>query len=109
MTDCDEDPHINPCDLPNFSTQDFAPFTFTFHTDLYEEQGAYAYKHGSFLFLVGSSIMSDDATDSESADDADTDDESDGDDESPHALDVLRTIRMAAEIVMLVARLVGVR
>jgi len=35
--------------------------------------------------------------------------ESDGDDESPHTLDVLRAIRMTAEIVMLVERLVGVR
>jgi len=31
------------------------------------------------------------------------------DDESPHTLDVLRAIRMTAEIVMLVERLVGVR
>jgi hypothetical protein len=53
--------------------------------------------------------MSDDDTDSESATDADTEDESDGDDESPHTLAVLRTIKMTAEIVMLVARLVGVR
>lgn len=54
--------------------------------------------------------MSDDDTDFESAADADTDDgESDGDDGSPHTLDVLRAIKMAAEIVMLVARLVGVR
>ena len=42
-------------------------------------------------------------------DDGDDGDKSHGDDESPHALDVLRAIRMAAEIVMLVARLVGVR
>ena len=45
---------------------------------------------------------------SDNHDDGDEDD-SDGDDESPHTLDVLRAIRMTAEIVMLVARLVGVR
>ena len=54
--------------------------------------------------------MSDNDIENESTDDADTDDdESDGDEESPHTLDVLRAIRMTAEIVMLVARLVGVR
>lgn len=54
--------------------------------------------------------MSDTHTDSESAADADADeDESDGDDGSPRTLAVLRTIKMTAEIVMLVARLVGVR
>ncbi|WP_283402438.1 hypothetical protein [Halorubrum sp. DM2] len=54
--------------------------------------------------------MSDTPTDSESATDADADDDkSDGDDGSPHTLDVLRTIKMTAEIVMLAARLVGVR
>jgi len=68
----------------------------------YEEQGVSAYNHRSFLFLVGRLSMSDN-------DDGDDGDKSDGDDESPHALDVLRAIRMAAEIVMLVARLVGVR
>lgn len=42
-------------------------------------------------------------------DDSDDENESDGDDGSPHTLDVLRAIKMTAEIVMLVARLVGVR
>lgn len=54
--------------------------------------------------------MSDNDDEHESATDADADDEeSDGGDGSPHTLDVLRTIKMTAEIVMLVARLVGVR
>ncbi|ELZ38749.1 hypothetical protein C471_09270 [Halorubrum saccharovorum DSM 1137] len=76
---------------------------------MHEERGVSAYNHRSFLFLASARFMSGNDDKIESADDADTDDESDGDDESPHTLDVLRTIKMTAEIVMLAARLIGVR